>query len=91
MTVTLSLPPELEAELAKRVESGRFASVDEVVCEALRVYIRYERATDECVRLLEQEAEIGMKRYEFWEYSESAENALDEIRTQGMMKLKRSM
>ncbi len=90
MTFVLSLPPELEKEVLKRLESGRYASIDEIVFEALRLLFRYEQVTDDCIELLEHETNIGIGRFAFWEYSESAEPALSEVRAAGMGKLKGS-
>lgn len=43
MALNISLPPELEAQVRKRVESGLYGSASEVVREALRLFESYEQ------------------------------------------------
>ena len=43
MALNISLPPKLEAQVRKRVDSGLYGSVSEVVREALRLFETYER------------------------------------------------
>jgi antitoxin ParD1/3/4 len=43
MALNISLPPELEAQVRKRVESGLYGSASEVVREALRLFETYEQ------------------------------------------------
>ena len=46
MALNISLPSELEAQVRKRVESGLYGSVSELVCEALRLlFSTYGRST----------------------------------------------
>jgi antitoxin ParD1/3/4 len=42
--MNVSLPPELERFVSATVESGRYNSPAEVVCEALRLLEEHERA-----------------------------------------------
>jgi Arc/MetJ-type ribon-helix-helix transcriptional regulator len=88
MTFALSLPPDLKKEIRKRLESGRYASIDEIICEALRLFVRYERVTEDCLKLLEHETKVGISRFAFWEYTELAESALAEVRAEGTGKLR---
>ncbi len=83
MTFSLSPPLELETEINKRLASGRYASIDEIICEALQLLFRYERITDDCLKLLEQETDAGTDRFEGWESTESRENAPAAVRTAG--------
>lgn len=43
MTISVSLPPELEKQVRQRVESGRYGSASEVIREALRLFETYEQ------------------------------------------------
>ena len=43
MTVTLTLPPQLEAMIQEKVESGRFGDASEVVEAALRLLEEHDR------------------------------------------------
>jgi antitoxin ParD1/3/4 len=54
MALNVSLPPELEARVRKRVESGMYGSASEVIREALRVFEAQEalnRAKLEALRI----------------------------------------
>ena len=42
MSMNVSLPPELEARVRQRVESGMYGSASEVIREALRLFEAYE-------------------------------------------------
>ncbi len=44
MSMNVSLPPELEARVRQRVESGMYGSASEVIREALRLFEAYEQA-----------------------------------------------
>jgi antitoxin ParD1/3/4 len=43
MAMNVSLPPELEARVRQRVESGMYGSASEVIREALRLFEAYEQ------------------------------------------------
>ena len=43
MSMNVSLPPELEARVRQRVESGMYGSASEVIREALRLFDAYEQ------------------------------------------------
>lgn len=42
MSLNVSLPPELEARVRQRVETGMYGSASEVIREALRLFEAYE-------------------------------------------------
>jgi antitoxin ParD1/3/4 len=42
MSMNVSLPPELEARVRQRVETGMYGSASEVIREALRLFEAYE-------------------------------------------------
>jgi len=44
MSLNVSLPPELEARVRQKVESGLYGSASEVIREALRLFETYENA-----------------------------------------------
>jgi antitoxin ParD1/3/4 len=66
--VTIAIKPELERKIADKVKSGRYASADDVVADALEVLDRAEAAE----RL--READISAKADEGWAQSERGEN-----------------
>ena len=66
--MTIAIKPELERKIADKVKSGRYASADDVVADALEVLDRAEAAE----RL--READISAKADEGWAQSERGEN-----------------
>jgi len=54
VTLSISITPELHAEVASRVDSGLYTSASELVREALRLLLRTEREGDRF-----REAQIG--------------------------------
>jgi len=53
MSMNVSLPPELEARVRQRVESGMYGSASEVIREALRLFEVYEQVkTAACAEIL---------------------------------------
>jgi antitoxin ParD1/3/4 len=89
MTVTVSLTPQLEDELNTRVKSGQYASASEVVREALRLLSHYERVRNAQLARLENEIEVGVKQFKRGEYSEFTDDTMDEIRAEGVKKLRK--
>jgi antitoxin ParD1/3/4 len=66
--MTIAIKPELERKIADKVKSGRYASADEVVADALDVLDRAEAAE----RL--READISAKAEEGWAAAERGES-----------------
>ena len=60
MALTISLPPELEAQVRKRVESGLYGSASEVVREALRLFETYERIRSSKLTQLRADIDEGL-------------------------------
>ena len=89
MTVTVSLTPQLEEELNARVKSGQYASASEVVREALRLLSHYERVRNAQLAQLEKEITVGASQFERGEYSKLTNSTMDEIRAEGMKKLRK--
>src|SRR5437588_12488906 len=58
-TVNISLTPELDAFLQKRVKSGRYQTSSEVVREALRLLQRQEKERDVAFKQLKAKLEHG--------------------------------
>jgi antitoxin ParD1/3/4 len=54
MTVTLTLPPQFEAMIQEKVESGQFGDASEVVLEALRLLEEHDRELAEDQERLER-------------------------------------
>jgi antitoxin ParD1/3/4 len=60
MTLHVSLPPQLEELVRRRVESGRYGSASEVVREALRLLDEREQHRDTRLTELRQSIRQGL-------------------------------
>ncbi len=60
MALNISLPPELEAQVRKRVESGLYGSASEVVREALRLFETYEQLRSSKLTQLRADIDEGL-------------------------------
>ena len=60
MSMNVSLPPELEARVRQRVESGMYGSASEVIREALRLFEAYEQVKTAKLDSLRQDIAQGM-------------------------------
>ena len=60
MSINVSLPPELEARVRQRVESGMYGSASEVIREALRLFEAYEQVKTAKLDSLRQDNAQGM-------------------------------
>jgi len=61
MSMNVSLPPELEARVRQRVESGMYGSASEVIREALRLFEAYEQVKAAKLDGLRQDIAKGME------------------------------
>jgi antitoxin ParD1/3/4 len=60
MSMNVSLPPELEARVRQRVESGMYGSASEVIREALRLFEAYEQVKMTKLDSLRQDIARGL-------------------------------
>jgi antitoxin ParD1/3/4 len=60
MSMNVSLPPELEARVRQRVESGMYSSASEVIREALRLFEAYEQVKTAKLDSLRQDIAQGL-------------------------------
>ncbi len=60
MSMNVSLPPELEARVRQRVESGMYGSASEVIREALRLFEAYEQVKTTKLDGLRQDIAKGL-------------------------------
>lgn len=60
MSMNVSLPPELEARVRQRVESGMYGSASEVIREALRLFEAYEQVKISKLDSLRQDIAKGL-------------------------------
>lgn len=60
MSMNVSLPPELEARVRQRVESGMYGSASEVIREALRLFEAYEQVKTFKLDSLRQDIAKGL-------------------------------
>jgi len=58
----ISLSPDLEQFVQKRVESGNYQSVNEVVSDALRRLQERERPREALIEQLQREIAIGLEQ-----------------------------
>lgn len=61
MTMNVSLTPQLEELVRKKVDSGRYTSASEVVREALRLLDAYESVRESSLAKLRTDVEAGWK------------------------------
>lgn len=61
MSMNVSLPPELEARVRQRVESGMYGSASEVIREALRLFEAYEQVKSAQLDGLRQDIAKGVE------------------------------
>ena len=60
MSMNVSLPPELEARVRQRVESGMYGSASKVIREALRLFEAYEQVKTAKLDSLRQDIAKGL-------------------------------
>lgn len=60
MSMNVSLPPEFEARVRQRVESGMYGSASEVIREALRLFEAYEQVKTAKLDSLRQDIAKGL-------------------------------
>jgi antitoxin ParD1/3/4 len=60
MSMNVSLPPELEARVRQRVDSGMYGSASEVIREALRLFEAYEQVKTSKLDSLRQDIAKGL-------------------------------
>ena len=61
MSMNVSLPPELEARVRQRVESGMYGSASEVIREELQLFEAYEQVKAAKLDGLRQDIAKGME------------------------------
>ncbi len=64
MTLHVSLPPQLEELVRRRVESGRYGSASEVVREALRLFEEHEKGSQSRFAAVRQAVRQGITEVE---------------------------
>jgi len=60
MSMNVSLPPELEARVRQRVDSGMYGSASEVIREALRLFEAYEQVKSAKLEGLREDIAKGL-------------------------------
>ncbi|MBN2340919.1 MAG: type II toxin-antitoxin system ParD family antitoxin [Deltaproteobacteria bacterium] len=60
MTMHISLPPQQEEKINRRVENGQYASASEVIQSALKLLDREEQLKDITLEELRNEIQIGL-------------------------------
>jgi antitoxin ParD1/3/4 len=89
--MNVSLTPQLEEMVNKKVASGRYNSASEVVREALRLLEDQDRLREMRIAELRKEIAIGLEQLDRGEYVEYDEASLkrrfDEIKAEGRKRL----
>lgn len=60
MTLSISLPPQLEKAVRARIASGMYASASEVIREALRLLEEYDQLRGKRLETLRTDLEAGI-------------------------------
>lgn len=60
MSLTVTLPEEVEARIRRKVDAGLYASVDQAVCEALTLLDQRETAAEERLESLRRDIDAGL-------------------------------
>ena len=85
--MNVSLPPQLEALVYKKVASGLYDSASEVISEALRLLFEYEKFWAEELR---REIRVGADQIQQGKYKVygSADDLMNDIQLRGQARLK---
>ncbi len=70
MSMNVSLPPELEARVRQRVETGMYGSASEVIREALRLFEAFEEARSAKLESLRLDIARGLEEVKAGHLSE---------------------
>ena len=88
MTMNISLTPQQEKKIRKRVETGEYASVSEVVRTALRLLDRQEQMQTLQLEELRKEVMIGLNQAKRGETSVFDKAAVEDIKKRGRERMK---
>ncbi len=89
MTMNVSLTPQLAEKVKKRVETGEYASVSEVVRAALRLLDQEERAREIHFQELKEKVLEGVKQVEMGQVIPFTEDLIEDIKKRGRERLKK--
>ncbi len=81
--MNVSLTPQLEALIEKKVASGLYNSASEVVREALRLLEEQDRIRDIRLARLEREVAVGLEELEQGRSVPFDDSTVDRIKAQG--------
>lgn len=62
--MNVSLTPELECQIEERLGTGLYTSASELVCEALRLFFRYDVARSREVEALDERIREGLAQFD---------------------------
>ncbi len=92
--MNVSLTPQLEALVQKKVASGMYNSASEVVREALRLLQQHDRLRDLRLKELRKEIQIGERQLQRGQYENFDEDGVTDlfngVRAAGREALRRS-
>src|ERR1700730_11810333 len=75
----VTLPPEMEQFISKKVESGQYLCESEVILEGLRLLRERDEVDKKSLEALRKEIAIGLEQIERGEYTEYDEVSLTEM------------
>ena len=81
--MNVSLTPQLEQMIMKKVASGRYSSASEVVREALRLFEDHEYIRKMRLEELRREVQTGVDQLDQGQATEFDESALGRIKARG--------
>lgn len=77
--MNVSLTPRLEEMIKKRVASGLYNSASEVIREALRLLEDEDRMRELRIRVLKEQATVGLDQLDGGQYTEHDADSLGEF------------
>lgn len=83
----VSLPPELEDYVGRKVESGLYPSASEVIHEGLRLLKENDELRQRQLEELRREIALGLEDFEQGRFSTFNEETLAEIQAEGRKRL----
>ena len=85
--MNVSLTPELEEMVNKKVESGMYVSASEVIRDALRLMQDMDAVKEQRLERLRQEIEVGLKQLDAGLAVPLDEKLIEDIKARGRERL----
>ena len=85
--MNISLTPELEEMVRRKVESGMYNSASEVIREALRLFREQEQIRQQRLEVLRTEIQIGLDELDQGLGISVDDQVIEDIKARGRMRL----